>query len=92
MRPSPYLATCPAKRADCRNPVVKQDLFSYSSTIDTGTLNRDCKMNITLELRALTLLALVAISTAVIIEPELIGGAAAADLETMQSMAAVSHP
>ena len=49
-------------------------------------------MNITLGLRALTLLAFVAISTAVIIEPELIGGAAAADLETMQSLVAVSHP
>ena len=49
-------------------------------------------MNITLGLRALSLLAFVAISTAVIIEPELIGGAAAADLETMQAMVAISHP
>jgi hypothetical protein len=49
-------------------------------------------MTITLGLRALTLLAFVAISTAVIIEPELIGGAAAAELETMQSIVAVSHP
>ena len=49
-------------------------------------------MNITLGLRALSLLAFVAISTAVIIKPELIGGAAAADLETLQSIVAVSHP
>lgn len=49
-------------------------------------------MNITLGLRALSLLAFVAISTAVIIEPELIGGAAAADLETLQSIVAISHP
>ncbi|MES2318978.1 MAG: hypothetical protein V4631_15980 [Pseudomonadota bacterium] len=80
------------KIADCRNPMVISSLFSYSSTIETGTLKRDCKMNITLGLRALSLLAFVAISTAVIIEPELIGGAAAADLETMQAMVAVSHP
>jgi len=49
-------------------------------------------MNITLGLRALSLLAFVVISTAVIVEPQLIGGAAAADLETMQSIVAVSHP
>jgi hypothetical protein len=49
-------------------------------------------MNITLGLRALSLLAFVAISTAVIIEPELIGGTAAADLETMQAIVAISHP
>lgn len=49
-------------------------------------------MNITLGLRALTLLAFVAVSTAVIIEPELIGGTAAAELETLQSIVAVSHP
>lgn len=49
-------------------------------------------MNITLGLRALGLLAFLVISTAVIIEPELIGGAAAADLETMQTMVAISHP
>ena len=67
-------------------------LISYSSTIETGTLKRDCKMNITLGLRALGLLAFVAISTAVIIEPELIGGAAAAELETMHAKVAISHP
>jgi hypothetical protein len=72
--------------------MVNKDRVSYSSTIETGTLKRDCKMNITLGLRALALLAFVAISTAVIIEPELIGGLAAADLETMQSSVAISHP
>lgn len=49
-------------------------------------------MNITLGLRALALVAFVALSTAVIVEPELIGGLAAADLETIQSALAVSHP
>lgn len=49
-------------------------------------------MNINLALRALALVALVALSTAVIVEPELIGGAAAADLETIGSVVAVSHP
>ncbi len=49
-------------------------------------------MNITLGLRALSLLAFVAISTAVIIQPELIGGAGAADQDTLQSIVAVSHP
>jgi hypothetical protein len=49
-------------------------------------------MNITLGLRALALLAFVALSTAVIIEPEFIGGLAAADLETIESVVAVSHP
>lgn len=48
-------------------------------------------MSINLGLRALALLAFVALSTAVIIEPELIGGVAAADLETLQSVVAISH-
>jgi hypothetical protein len=61
--------------------MAKQGRFSYSSTIETGTLKRDCKMNITLGLRALSLLVFIAISTAVII-----------DLETFQSIVAVSHP
>jgi hypothetical protein len=49
-------------------------------------------MNITLGLRALSLLAFVAISTAVIIEPELIGGMAAADLDTLDLIVPISHP
>lgn len=49
-------------------------------------------MNITLGLRALALVAFVALSTAVIIEPELIGGLAAADLDTVASALAISHP
>lgn len=49
-------------------------------------------MNITLGLRALALLAFVAASTAVIIEPELLGGVAAAELETLDLILAVSHP
>jgi hypothetical protein len=62
--------------------MVKPGLFSYSSTIETGTLIRDCKMNITLGLRALSLLAFVVISTAVIVQPA----------ELMQSIVAISHP
>ncbi len=61
--------------------MVNKALFSYSSTIETGTLKRDCKMNITLGLRAFTLLAFVALSTAVIIH-----------LETLQSVVAIGHP
>ena len=49
-------------------------------------------MNVTLGLRALALLAFVAISTAVIVEPEFIGGLAASDLETIASVVAISHP
>jgi hypothetical protein len=49
-------------------------------------------MNITLGLRAVALLAFVAVSTAVIIEPELLGGMAAAELETLDLILAVSHP
>lgn len=49
-------------------------------------------MNITLGLRALSLLAFVAVSTAVIIEPELIGGMAAADLDALDLIVAISHP
>ncbi len=47
-------------------------------------------MNITLGLRALSLLAFVALSTAVIVAPELIGGADG--LETISSFVAISHP
>ena len=47
-------------------------------------------MNITLGLRALSLLAFVALSTAVIVAPELIGGADS--LETISSFVAISHP
>ena len=72
--------------------MVRQVLFLYSHTIATGSLERDCKMNITLGLRALTLLAFIVASTAVIIEPELIGGPTAAKVRTIDSSVAVSHP
>lgn len=49
-------------------------------------------MNITLGLRAVALLAFVALSTTVIIAPEFIGGHAAAELETIASVVAISHP
>ena len=47
-------------------------------------------MNITLVLRALTLLAFVAASTAVIVAPELVGGADSID--AIGAFVAVSHP
>jgi hypothetical protein len=49
-------------------------------------------MNITLGLRAVLLVAFVAAATAVIVEPELIGGVAAADLEALDLIVAISHP
>jgi hypothetical protein len=48
-------------------------------------------MNITLGLRALTLLAFVAASTAVIVVPELIGGASAADRDVLNLIVAINH-
>lgn len=48
-------------------------------------------MNITLGLRALTLLAFVAASTAVIVVPELIGGAGAADTDVLDLIFAINH-
>lgn len=47
-------------------------------------------MNITLGLRALSLLVFVAASTAVIVAPELVGGADA--LDAIGALVAVSHP
>ncbi len=70
----------------------KQALFLYSNTIETGIFTQDCKMNITLGLRALALVAFVALSTAVIVEPELIKGLAAADLDAIASALAISRP
>jgi hypothetical protein len=49
-------------------------------------------MNLTLGCRAVALLAFVAISTAVIVEPEIIGGLAAADLDSMESVVVLGHP
>lgn len=49
-------------------------------------------MNITLGLRALLVLAFVAASTAVIIEPELIGGPEAAGIQALELIVAISHP
>ncbi|UUZ49010.1 hypothetical protein LP420_00100 [Massilia sp. B-10] len=48
-------------------------------------------MNITLGLRALTLLAFVAASTAVIVVPELIRGHAAADTDVLDLIFAINH-
>jgi hypothetical protein len=49
-------------------------------------------MNISLGLRAVVLLAFVAATTAVIIEPELIGGPQAATVQALESAVAISHP
>ncbi len=48
-------------------------------------------MNITLGLRALGLLAFVVASTCVIIQPELIGGDAAAKVQTLNAVVALAH-
>ncbi|QYF96236.1 hypothetical protein KY495_21255 [Massilia sp. PAMC28688] len=49
-------------------------------------------MNMSLGLRAVALLAFVAATTAVIIEPELIGGPQAATVRTLDPVVAISHP
>jgi len=64
--------------------------FSYSSTIETGLWNGN-SMNITLGLRALALLAFVAASTAVIVHPELIGGADGGDSPIVTAVVALGH-
>jgi hypothetical protein len=48
-------------------------------------------MNIKLGLRALLLLAFISISTAVIVKPELIGGAHASTLQTINSVVPIGH-
>ncbi len=49
-------------------------------------------MNITLGLRAVTLLAFVAASTIVIVKPELIAGADAAGTQPLHTVVALGHP
>lgn len=49
----------------------------YSSTIDTGSCHWDPAMSLQLGLRTLALLAFVAVTTVVIVKPDLIGGAQA---------------
>ncbi len=71
--------------------MVAGALFSYSNNIDTSLLKRDCKMNITLGLRALTLLAFVAASTAVIVAPTLLGGTSAAQVNVLDLIVAINH-
>ena len=48
-------------------------------------------MNITLGLRAVSLLAFVVATTCVIIHPELIGGTAAAKVQTLNAVVALGH-
>ncbi len=49
-------------------------------------------MNITLGLRAVTLLAFVAASTIVIVKPELIAGDDAVATQTLHKVVAIGHP
>ena len=58
-------------------PMVTARLLGYSSTIDNGSCNREPIMNLHLGLRTLALLAFVAVTTVVIVKPDLIGGAQA---------------
>ena len=76
-RLSAHSVACPAKIASCRTPMVAALPLQYSSTIDNGSCNRDPTMNFHLGLRTLALLAFVAVTTVVIVKPNLIGGAQA---------------
>lgn len=73
-RLSAYSVACSAKIAACRMPMVAARSLRYSSTIDTGSCDWDPAMNFQLGLRTLAVLALVAVTTVVIVKPDLIGG------------------
>jgi hypothetical protein len=70
---SRYLATCPVNIAACRIAMARLPLLGYSGNIETEYLKRNPKMNSTLALRAVTLLAFVAFSTALIVQPAVFG-------------------
>ena len=61
----------------------------YSSTIDTGM--DEMAMNYQLGLRTLGLLAIVALATAVLVKPELVGAPRAATAPAFAAMLAVGH-
>ena len=63
--------------------------FGYSSTIVKSKAKAG-KMDISLGFRALAVLAFVAVSTTIILKPEVVGGTAA-DAATLQSVVALSH-
>jgi hypothetical protein len=62
--------------------------LGYSSTIETGM--DEMAMNYQLGLRTLGLLAFVALATAVLVKPELVGGRAA-NAPAFAAMLAVGH-
>jgi hypothetical protein len=65
--------------------MVARRPFGYSSTI-VKSITKAGKMNITLGFRALAVLAFVAVSTVVILIPEVVGGGA-----TLHAVVALSH-
>ena len=80
-----------ANCAACRTVLEARRLFLYSSTIETGLQKRTHRMNIALGLRALALLAFVAASTAVIVNPEWIGGADGGNSPLVAAVVALGH-
>jgi hypothetical protein len=63
--------------------------LAYSSTIETGM--DEMAMNYQLGLRTLGLLAFVALATAVLVKPELVGGQRAGTAPAFAAMLAVGH-
>lgn len=63
--------------------------LAYSSTIETGM--DEMAMNYQLGLRTLGLLAFVALATAVLVKPELLGAEHASTAPAFAAMLAVAH-
>jgi hypothetical protein len=82
---------CSANTASCRMPMVAQGTFRYSSNIETGIGIWTLIMKPHLGLRTLALLAFVAASTIVIVQPELIFGARAAHVPTLSALLLVGR-
>jgi hypothetical protein len=77
---------CAANHASCRMPMVAQGPFRYSSNIETGLCIWTLIMKLDIGLRTLALLAFVAASTIVIVQPEFILGARASHVPTLSAL------
>jgi hypothetical protein len=82
---------CAANPASCRMPMVAQGPFRYSSNIGTGICIWTLIMKLHIGLRTLALLAFVAASTILIVQPELILGARAAHAPTLSALLLVGR-
>jgi hypothetical protein len=69
--------------------MVPPEPFGYSSTI-VKSFTKAGKMNVSLGFRTLAVLAFVAVSTIVILKPEVVGGAAS-NAATLHAVVALSH-